>query len=894
MKRTIAVTLRNSIRNQLIAMMFGSSLIVLVVVLTILSVKEIAEFRTETYETVEQLAEVVAFHSASALVFDDADTAHESLNALIQNPTILSAALMRSDGKLFAGVGEPFYPTWLKEDAAAQSAEYQTLIENRFVARWQEQRLQLAVPVELIQDRVGTLLVVADLNPMFDRLLEELLGILGVTLVVLVLAWILARKLQKKISSPLMQLTEMAQQVALDNDYSRRLTTEREDEIGVLVHRFNQMLEQIEMRDDHLEELVADRTQALEKTTNNAIVLAEKAQAANAAKSAFLANMSHEIRTPINGIMGMTELLLKQPLTHKMKHYVEMARTSGRNLLFLINDVLDFSRLEQKTLTLDEHPFDVLNLLDEVVQLVCIECQQKGVELVVDVAADLPRTWMGDINRLRQVLGNLISNAAKFTIHGEIVVSACCDEQGRLLLAVKDSGIGVALEHQQSIFSPFSQGDSSMNRRFGGTGLGLAICKQIVDLMQGEIGVDSRGCDGSGATFWVKLPLQAHGDAAATGLTDDCDFEIPVVVASASTSLQHGLQQQLQRFGFERVTCSADGVFSAEDVDDDALVLWDDRLGRWPVRKRLIVLCSSLGDDDEKSHVPLILRPVLSDALGKAIVRIFSPRSSGKAQAEAKVPDFRGCRVLLAEDNVVNQEVALAYLEPTGCHVTLVENGIKALDEMRQQPFDLVLMDCQMPDMDGYEATRKIRQLSGRRGQVSIVGVTAHALTGDKQLCLDAGMDDYLSKPFSQQELFAVMCRHLPYAHSVVPVPSYERLDNHLMLLDPTALELIRSIDRNQAEVRVKKIIALFIESSREYVNRLEYLEGATDFDTIQQAAHALKSSSANVGAVRLSDYARRIEEKARQQEPFIGDHWNEQLSVVYNQTIVALAEVTH
>jgi signal transduction histidine kinase/ActR/RegA family two-component response regulator len=405
-----------------------------------------------------------------------------------------------------------------------------------------------------------------------------------------------------------------------------------------------------------LERRVAARTAELEAANRQLQSAKEQAERASRVKSEFLANMSHEIRTPMNGVLGMTELLLETALTESQRHYAEGIRGSGEMLLSVINDILDFSKIEAGKLELDATEFDLRKVVRGVTGMLAGQARAKGLKLACRIEDDVPATVVGDARRLSQVLVNLIANAIKFTERGEVIVSLQRPAQqdgadGRCLLrfAVRDSGIGIAPDVQPRLFQPFAQADSSTTRKYGGTGLGLAICRQLIDLMGGEIGADS--APGQGSLFWftVRLP---RGEAQ------------PIEAAA-----------------------------------------------------------------------------------------------SGRAAASA-APQAHVARALLAEDNRVNREIGTAMLESLGCEVTVVGTGREALEEVFNNRYDIVFMDCQMPEMDGYQATRAIRLREGELGaqggearRVPIVALTASAMTGDRERCLAAGMDDYVAKPFNKEQL---------------------------------------------------------------------------------------------------------------------------------------------
>ncbi|MCC6708283.1 MAG: response regulator [Gammaproteobacteria bacterium] len=645
----------------------------------------------------------------------------------------------------------------------------------------------------------------------------------------------------------------------------------------------------IERINQNLERTVDDRTSELRV----ALVAAEDAARA---KSQFLANMSHEIRTPINGVLGMNEILLRTALDEHQKHCAQTIRDSGTALLGVVNDVLDFSKIEAGMLTLEQQSFDMRELGEDVASLLADSALAKGVTLHVVTPVHLNLWRSGDPARVRQVLTNLIGNAIKFTSQGSVVLRVDNGASDDLLrVTVTDSGIGIAPEDRERIFEAFAQADGGTARRYGGTGLGLSISARLVRLMDGEIGVDST--PGAGSTFWftARLPLAAPQPASAEPLTlrvllvDDHALDSEICrgyLASAGCEVESvvNVDAGVARLKAARFDAVIFGHYGNAEVALSALAQLQDKASATPPRKLLSAPLRNRPSHAQTREAgidgllvkPLRLRDV-RNVLGNA------ERPATRVEGSLAALNFDG-HVLLAEDNLVNQEVARALLEMAGLRVDTVPDGQAAVDAWAGGAYDLIFMDCQMPGMSGYDATAAIRERErlGKRAATPIVALTANSMHGDRERCLDAGMDDYLAKPFTDEQLRGMLKKWLGdtpavatqevtapavTAHVAASAAGREeaaRDEAPLALLNPTALDAMRARERSGRGGLLRRVVDGYLQQSVEHLAMLAKGCVSRDGEAVVFAVHALKSSSAAIGAEQLAALCRGIEVEAR------------------------------
>jgi CheY-like chemotaxis protein len=692
-----------------------------------------------------------------------------------------------------------------------------------------------------------------------------------------------------------------------------RFDSDRSDEFGNLASDF-----------DHLTTDLAETQQQLESARDDA-------EASSRAKSEFLANMSHEIRTPMNGVIGMTEMLLKTNLSGEQQRFTETVSRSGETLLCIINDVLDFSKIEAGKISLEHTNLNLRDVIEDQGKLFSVRAHSKQLELACMVPSGIPEALKGDPTRLRQIISNLVGNAVKFTETGEVLVNVKLldetDTAARLRIEVKDTGIGLRPEEVEPIFESFSQADGSTTRKYGGTGLGLAISRRLVGLMGGELSVDSDY--GHGSVFWFELELEKQQGRQDTDhkspLIERADLH--VLVVDDNLTNREILDHHLEAWGISHSCCESGAraleLLHAAQADSNPfnLVILDYQMPemdglelarRISVDRQLsgtrMVMFSSVDDFEMlEAHRDFeidcsITKPVRQSELYDCLInnKVRAYRGSHHKmydEVPAAIAQHTCPRhILLVEDNQVNQAVATAMLKKLGYrNVHIANNGREALDKVEQAHYDVILMDMQMPVMDGYEATAALRAreqaLAATAGGTAIlhtpvIALTANAIQGDRENCLAAGTDDYLGKPYTSDELHDVLEKWLPQsgqkllsstqqdtalatgtlaepAHPVSEGHSTEkRSESTASPIDPSALDVIRDLEDEEDPDLLAEIIGLYLDDSLKLVESLQAAINDENAESLRLAAHTLKSSSNNLGARVLADLCRELEDR--------------------------------
>ena len=775
-----------SFRRKLALVLAASTMLAAIVLFAATTVLDLRSERNRLYTNTSSVTQIVALNARAALAFGDSDAARAVLNSLNALPEISQAILLDPAGRKFAVFARAEMYVESTPGPSEALIKQAINVQQEQSLRYDWTALSLAQPVVLDGARVGTLLVEVDPRHMLNAIYWRAGLLLGLSLLASLAAMTVLLPLQKSVVQPIVKLADTMQKVSQDHQYDLRVKTHHHDEIGSLYEGFNGMLEEIQARDSALATYNASLEDTVTMRTVQLRQAKDAAEEANRSKSQFLANMSHEIRTPMNGVLGVLDLLNDSLLNERQRHFVGLARSSAESLLAILNDILDLSKIEAQSMRLEAIPFDLGELAEEVAGLFAQEAQSKGLELICEVAAEVPPLLIGDPVRVRQILANLMSNAIKFTTVGEVITLVQLNAAGDVELTVRDTGIGIPLPVQQKIFEAFAQADESTTRRFGGTGLGLSITRYLCELMGGRISLSSIPTLGS--TFVVKLPLPPVERPAL--LAPEAAEPSPlagqrVLVVEPHPATAALLVRYLKALGLVTTSCPSDHeaakLMAQASAAFDLVVRCNSAGSSAPhvLRQVPTVLLTSLegdfsSDPEANRPAPLVWlsKPIRRRSLQEALHNVFQRQLAKDplwSRAPSPVKPATSVRVLLAEDHPVNIIVAEEQLRQLGCEVVIANDGAEATQlwstaQESHTPFDLVLMDWHMPVLDGLGATEAIRQFEAQRDlkPTPIIALTANAMSEDRERCLQVGMNDHLAKPFGRAQLAALLARWAP------------------------------------------------------------------------------------------------------------------------------------
>ena len=861
-----------------LALAVAGAVAVALLLLTGLSTwREVERYAAAKREALRMTAQILAASAAEATARGDEAAAQATLRAIAHGAALVYAAVERADGDILAeqGIG-----LRLSDDIDLDGGHVSPL------DLMSTRTLRVAVPIEENARPIGRVVLVSDNRDLAARIAEVGLTAALAGLLALGLGLAVSLGLQRSVTRPLAALARTMDAVRLRHDYAQRAQG-GSGEVGALAATFNDLLQAINERDRAIARYGAGLEEEVRSRTRDLIEAKQAADSANAAKSTFLATMSHEIRTPMNGMLVMAELLASADLPPRQQRYARVIARSGQSLLAIINDILDFAKVEAGRLEVERIPVSPREVADTVVTLFAERARTAGLDLAARIDPDVPGRLLGDPVRLGQVLGNFVSNALKFTAAGHVLVRMRLEEGAAgpvLCLSVTDNGIGIPAERLGDIFTAFTQAEQSTTRRFGGTGLGLSIAERLVAAMGGSVGVESRV--GEGSTFWARIPVEGAEPAPAQRVHRTAEPGT-VRLGALGDATQAALAADLMAAGFGLAE-AGDGhrILDADEIR---------ALGRRPEGVGRVIALVPVGDASgaallRAGHADALLRrpvaqsewrPLLA-ALAEGTPFSADPAAPETEEAGVALPSFPGMRVLVADDSAVNREVAAEALGRLGIRdLIAVEDGQAAVDAVAALAFDLVLMDGSMPVLDGFAAAAAIRAAEARegRGRIPIVALTAHVVGDGAEAWRAAGMDGMLAKPFTLAQLASVLARHSvpvqygeardgseiapPDALVVPPAASPEPVSAgpaDPLLDEQTLLNLAELGDGDF----LARILDLYAAQAPKALADLDAALAAGDAPAAARAAHSLKSMSANIGSARLRSAAGAIEGAAR------------------------------
>lgn len=859
-------------------------------------IKDISNTRTNLQHTLATIGTLLAVENVATLEFDDSPAATENLANLKAFPSIVTARIFREDGSLFAT-----YPADSKDlkslpiaiaDDEKDDVQSHIFIKNGLI--------HFNIPIISEGTTIGSIYIADDQREIKATIRNHIQLTIYISAGLLFLSLITSMYLGRILAGPIQRLSEGVADVARNRDFSRRVQQESHDEVGELVAGFNHMLGQLESRDKQLaeyqrslEDKVRERTARIEDEKH-------RAELANHAKSQFLASMSHEIRTPMNGILGMANLLAKTEMSPRQIDFLTTIHESGESLLVLISDILDLSKIESGKIEIEDMAFDPALLVEQTMGMFAAMARKKRIELVTAISPHMPAELIGDMQRIRQVLTNLIGNAIKFTEKGQILVRCQADIQQQechLLFSVEDTGIGIRKEALDTIFDSFIQADGSTTRKYGGTGLGLSISRQLMEAMGGSLTVTSK--TGKGSVFTMHLVTQIGQAGELFADKDLHDLHIGIIMDSDTNRLsfqEHLVHWGASVHGFSSSKDALSHLSMPQNLAPFDLLLVNRKMAFMDgtaftatlreLRKNLppILLMTCIQECDKLEKRALfddfIFKPLRRQQLHTTVLNVLG-RSNEESTTTLFYDDSArrnllresNLRLLIAEDSKVNRDVLLGMLEDLGLKTEVARNGVEAVELYQQKSFDLIFMDCQMPLMDGYETSQQIRLLEAKTEKhIPIVALTANALSGDRQKALDSGMDDYLAKPFRQEQLIDTLYswtlgseedKHQSGVGCIFPLNRETGIP-----IDISVLKEYQDMDDEQSDKLLQLVVTGYLLESECYIKDLNQAVREESCIDILNVSHKFKSASGQAGAICLMHLLATLEQQARDLVP--------------------------
>ncbi|PPD31767.1 MAG: hybrid sensor histidine kinase/response regulator [Methylomonas sp.] len=879
-----------SLRKKLLSIIMLSCSVCLLVSLSVLVISSSYSRYQDALHELASMADVLAENGQAALAFSDQAEAHRLLESLKEHPEIVSAWMVSTDGVALSA--------WHRDHAHPDAPQDFKVSSQTLHSTFWSRRADLFTPVIKNSELIGYVLLQADFTVHWNDHLAGISKALIASGLALIFVYLLAIRLQRLISQPIEELAKTARIIGHDKNYTLRVEPRGNDETADLVRAFNTMLEQIQKSDqslldrrEHLEQEVAHRTAELQQAK-------DEAEAASRSKGMFLANMSHEIRTPMNAIIGLSDLALNNHPSEKLRDFLQKIHTSSLALLALTNDILDYSKVEAGRMELVNEPFSLEQVLENVLNLFIVRAEEKHLEVVLELDPTIPKRLLGDALRLGQVLNNLVGNAVKFTEAGAVHIKISQIDRSAdlstLHFSVHDTGIGMTGEQVANLFQAFSQADGSITRRFGGTGLGLVISKSLVEMMGGELEVYSQAEQGSLFEFTLTLAIQDAGHNSPGPLelnvmrvliVDDLDISRQVLrdmlqawgfqvaeAGSGEEALTQLRQANILGQDFELVLLDwqmpgLDGLQVTRAIRD---MVRESAIQHAPVvimvtafsREKLLQAAGDAAPDD------ILVKPVMPSLLLDAMTRLQHGTASNvvaqiRPNLASLAAPIMGASILLVEDNEINQIVAREYLESAGLSVTLANNGREGVAAVNTGHFDAVLMDLQMPEMDGIAATQAIRQ-QPRFANLPIIAMTAAVQKAECNHCYAVGMNDHVSKPVLPQTLIAALIRCInpeikppPAQYEPQTTDEFGLQLNELPGFDIGYIRMTIGSDRH----KLKHLLDRFLEKFASADQQLEQYLQAAKFQQAVEWLHNLKGAAGVIGAIELRHAAARLED---------------------------------